>query len=453
MIRFFEDKEVHMGRACGRWWPMVAVSVMVSAHLSGPPGSWSMTLDEAVRIALKSSPEVRREEAGRSAARRVVSQAAGQRLPTVSLALSYEEGRTAFELPVIGPAGPTGGSALNVFDVANPFQTAISASLPLYTGGSLPGRLAQARAVLRAADRTVEARRRAVVLRVTVAYHGVLRAAALADAAVAAVNRSREIYRTTYKLHQAGLRSKADLLRSEVAMAAVERDFLLATNALELARSEFNDALCRDLNAPVDLVPDSGEPQELAVAVDEEIGRALTGRPELLALHEQVSAQEGVIRAARSSMLPAVSLNASGTVVDRHPSASPGRASWRVGGGLSWTLFDGAVGLNRYREAVEAREQARSSVQALERRIGLEVKQAYLGVREAFDRIGLADRRVRSAREGYRAEESGFREGRASQADLLNAQADLASAEAEMAAARHDHLIAWARLRFAVGAE
>lgn len=402
---------------------------------------------------MKNRPEILREQSAREAARGAVSQALGSYLPKVNLSLSYEEGRSAFEMPEIGASGPIGRSILARYAVSNPFRTQISASLPLYSGGEIPGRLAQSRASLRAAERTLEAQRQAIVLRVTEAYYGVLRADALMNGATASLNRSREIYRTTYKLAEVGMRSKAELLRSEVTMASAERDFLLAANALELARSTLNDAMARDLDAPVEPDTTLSDPQDLSSSVDDAISRGLRLRPDLLALREQASAMDGAVRAVRSSLLPGASLNANYAVVDDRPSVRKGRASWFLGGGLNWAIFDGRISLSRYREALHAREGMRYSVEVLERRVALEVKEAYLAVREAFDRIGLADRRLGSAREGYRAAEASYRAGKTAQSDLLGAQADLVAAEAENATARYDHLIAWARFRYLEGSE
>ncbi|MSS72335.1 MAG: TolC family protein [Candidatus Latescibacteria bacterium] len=427
--------------------------ILILAHLTTPPPLPCLTLDEAIQRALENSPDLRRAQSNRNAVRQTVSQATGRYLPQVTFSLNYGKGRNAFELPDFGPGGATGGSTLQRFDISNPFRTQVSVSVPLYTGGALSGQVHATRAALRAADQTVKQQRQTMVLRVRETYYGVLRATDLVKASVSSVERARELYRVTSKKFDAGVRPRSDVLRAEVAMASAERNFLLATNALELARSALNDAIGRDLNALVEVEPPSLEPQELMTSVDEDIARATRDRPELQALREQAAGLEGTVRAARSALLPGAALTGDYAVADTHPSASPDRSSWVVGGALRWVVFDGAVSLSRYRETLYAQEGARQAVEALQRRIALEVKQAYLGVREAFDRISLADRQVRSAQESFRNIEAAYREGMAVQVDMLDAQASLSAAEAEAAVARYDHLIAWARYQFAIGAE
>ena len=85
------------------------------------------------------------------------------------------------------------------------------------------------------------------------------------------------------------------------------------------------------------------------------------------------------------------------------------------------------------------------------RGISLEVKDAYLRLREARDKIGVAQVAVEQAEENFRINAERFKEQVATTTEVLDAQTLLTQARSNYFNALSDYNIAWARLDRAMG--
>ena len=212
-----------------------------------------------------------------------------------------------------------------------------------------------------------------------------------------------------------------DLLAARVALANAEQLRLRAANALELANAGYN----RLLGEPLERVPELNErgveegmsPESRPL--DALVGAALANRGELDVLDARAGELEAMSRAERGRLLPQVSLvgaysHLETTVLDREDFST-------VGVGVRWTLFDG--GQVRQRAAAMARSgrAARLRLDDLRSRIGLEVREAWLGVAEADARRIAAREAVAQAEENLRISRELYGAGLASNTQVLEA--------------------------------
>ena len=95
--------------------------------------------------------------------------------------------------------------------------------------------------------------------------------------------------------------------------------------------------------------------------------------------------------------------------------------------------------------------QAKDAKIQVEDSISLEVKDAYLRLREARDKIGVAEVAVEQAEENFRINAERFKEQVATTTEVLDAQTLLTQARSNYFNALSDYNIAWARLDRAMG--
>jgi len=427
------------------------------AVLAAP--AWSqnaLTLEEAVRLALKQNPAMEASQAGVEAASARIDQARSGYLPK----LNYSESWQRSNNPVfvfsslltqhqftennfaIGP--------LNRPDAMNNFQSRISVEQPIYDAGMTAK--AKRTAELGRAVAAEQSRRTSmeVIAGVARAYYGaVLAAEALKVAEEAKKSAEADLARAE-AIRAAGMATDADVLSIRVHLAAVNEQLIRRSNDVELARAALNDALGMpldrrfDLTTPLKPIPLSNLPLE------EYARRGLLERPELR--QARLAAQIGETQAslARSSFLPMVVFQAA-FEADRQRFVDRGGANWISAIGMRWNLFNGGQDKARMEEARQQTRQAQALARRGESAIKLQVESAYLDWKAAQKRIEVASAALASAEESLRITKNRYANGLATVTDLLRTETALLETRTRHLAAVHDQRVAAAMLELAAG--
>jgi outer membrane protein TolC len=198
-------------------------------------------------------------------------------------------------------------------------------------------------------------------------------------------------------------------------------------------------------------------PPRIDRTVDEVLNEALYRRPDLLAGVAKLRATDAEIAAARSELLPKLSLNArvdgffADLKLNNIPPFSTQQPREAVTLNLSWPLYDGGLLRNKLRLAKSQREAAADELQG-------RTDQALRDVALAYDQIDTGLRQYKAAIALQTASETAFRSARDTYAqglgtftDAVTAQTGLASARAVVARAHAQSLINAAALAFAMG--
>ena len=384
-----------------------------------PAAMAAETLQQAWARALERDPSLLAAEADRQSADARTRAVRAARLPTVEIGGTYTRYDTAPSLEVTTPAFAF--TSPPIFDGSDAVMADARITLPLYTGGSTSASIRAASHGARAAEAGLRQSRADLKLEVAVRYAMVLRARRALAAAEASVASLTAHASDVDAMVSRELVASNDLLAARVALANAEQLRLRAANALELANAGYN----RLLGEPLERVPELNErgveegmsPESRPL--DALVGAALANRGELDVLDARAGELEAMSRAERGRLLPQVSLvgaysHLETTVLDREDFST-------VGVGVRWTLFDG--GQVRQRAAAMARSgrAARLRLDDLRSRIGLEVREAWLGVAEADARRIAAREAVAQAEENLRISRELYGAGLASNTQVLEA--------------------------------
>lgn len=406
---------------------------------SNPPPR--LTLDEAIRTALREHPDVKRARAALETARARTAQARADYFPHISASGFGKQGLS-------GASGALGLSGL----VTSPLFRDLGASATLFQNIYDFGRTAhQVRATRWAAislERALEAQRAWVTLNVERAYYRALQAQRLVGVSRKVLQERRLTARRAAAFHRAELTSKVDVTLAEANVARAELDLMRAEEQLATAFAELNHAMgiigepAYQLEEPkivIEPLPD------LAALLDEAARR----RPDLLALDAQIRADEQIVARTRSERRPRfVGLWSGGWV--RFSTYSIGRLM--LGAlGLYVPLFTGGQVKNRIKEAQARLEQTRAAYEKLAQDMRLQVQRAYRALMTARESIGVNQRLVERAREARRLAQLRYRAQLSSFVELLSAEAEAARAEAAYAESGYAYKIAQAVLRYASG--
>lgn len=461
-------------------WP-VAAAFLILTGLAAPcraGETLSLTLGQAIEIALESNRTLGAAQASEEAARARLAQANAAFLPKVTGSASYTrlDEVPYMDLSQFGdmfpPASSVYGSptsrvwaypgGLSVLGARQEkiyigdddvYTVALEVQQPLFTGGALLNARAAASHGLRTAEGTTRRTEQETAFNVTEAYVNLVRARAALAVANDAVERMRSHLKDLEAMYAEGMILESEIMRARVQKAEVDLGQNSAAHVVRLAAAALAFAMGVDPGTAIDPVDDLTEGGVAERTLEEWTGLALRSRPDLEGVSEAVKAAGNAVAIARSEYLPQI------VAIGSYAWDRPNRTyepefyeHWSATLALEMNIFDWLGRENRVREARANRRGAEHGLAMMEDVVKLDVKQGYLELDEAVIAVGIAERGVVQARESMRVTGESFRSGVATNSDVLDAQTDLTAAEMNRISALARLRIAEAGLRLATGA-
>jgi outer membrane protein TolC len=429
----------------------------VRASGGTPARSESLSLAEALAIALERSPRLRATGAAVAQARAAVQEAHSEGLPNGSLlAIGALQGP---EAGIRIPGGPE--------ETFQPGQTA-----SLGAGGQVPIDLnGRVRATTRAARRgevAAEARRdadrQAVVRDVAFAYLDALEADELAAVAAAQLSQAELRRRVTQVRLSAGTVTGLEALAADTELANASEARIAADTGARQARGTLNTLLGRQPETPVQLErPPAAEPGSAVVAAaraaaaagPEETVRTLrtaaeAGRPDLRAAAAEVEQAEHSVEAAKANRRPGFALN--WTYLVRRPAILLGGHYWWLGLSVLQSLFDGGKTSAQIAAARATLEQRQAQAENTRLQVANQVQNAWLQLRSAGEHADAAEAQEAQAGESARLIGVSYQAGTRTALDLATAQTGWLNAHAAAVRARYEAARARVAVAYVTGA-
>lgn len=329
----------------------------------------------------------------------------------------------------------------------------IEMQVPLFTGGRLSAGIAAARAGESAASALQAGTAADLRLAVAKAYVDVLRAERGLQTATAAVSSLQAHRHDVAALVERELAPLSDRLAADVSLAHAEEGRLAAEHGLALARAAYNRAVGEPQDREVVLSPNLPEAGTAAMAAERSLGELLAAaqqsRPELAALRARNDQLDAAADAESRRRLPQVVLTGGwqhlgSQLLDRQDYS-------QVGIGVQWQLFD--AGGTRERTAALRLAATAAARRADDARSGIElqVRGAWMAVRDATARLAVATAAVAEAVENERQSRELYGAGLAANTQVLDALRLLTGARADRDTAEFDQALSRLTLAHAVG--
>ncbi len=465
-----------------------SAAVMVAAFATFAPAgaqeSAALSLDQAVRSAIRQNRDVRSARYALEEANKRVKEAWSGVYPSLDFNASYTRNvsPTLAFLParIFDPnAGPDDYIGVQ-FGADNQWNSTISLEQPLFSAAAFLGVGAAGR-FKNLQEEMVRGLTQGVVTRVRASYYQLLLQQEQMRLITKSVERLRQSLAETRSLNSAGLASDYDVLRLEVALANLEPNLQRAENAVLQAQRQ----LALELDLPADQrlevrgslatmnlddlgANDEANREVLAFAgfrgegmeaVDEAVRMAQELRSDLRQLTLTESLRKTEMRLEQVQALPRISFFGN-YVISAQDNNAPNffargdgqRAYARnVGVRVSMPIFSGFGRVARI-------EQKRAALRQAETQSGLVEDQARVQVRNLVEQTDEALARARAqrmavgqAQRGYEIASAQYREGLSSQLELTDAEVALRQSEFNYAQAVFDFLIARAQLDQATG--
>jgi outer membrane protein TolC len=440
-------------------WSTIVAAVLVACgatlSVAQEPGK-PLTLTRAIEVALVTSPLLQAAQHQVEAATAAIAQARAAFLPK----LQAQESLTWADNPVFAFSSKLNQGRfrqddfavhrLNHPPVAQNFKTSLALEQPLYTGGKASLGLKQAELLHQASTYSLSRQQQDVILQVVKAYYGVLRVQAdleVLRAALHAAEANRSLAQVRF---EAGLVVESDVLSAEVRLATLREQDITATHQLTLSKATLNDVMGLPLETPYEVSErltqrPSRYPQLEGLEV-----LALEQRPDYQQLGLEVQTVEHGIALARAAFLPTFSATAN-YEVNNHTLVGEGQDSWLVGLQVQWNLFNGLADRAKVTAAQADTARLKALRARMASRIQLEVKEAWLILQAAQQRISVAAGAVAHAQESLRLIRERYEAGLTTIVDLLAGEAALTRAQGNLTLALYEQNIGMAALEFALG--
>lgn len=413
------------------------------AQASASAPARAVTLEEALRLAHESNPQVVSATGAISSAQAAERSARGAYLPSLSL----NAGTSLAGSNTIGTPGA--GSSLG--GTSDSYSAGLSASWDVYTGGRRGAEREAAQAETRAAQASLTAQRANVSLDVERAFYEVLRTEDLATVASSRIQRAEEGVTAAQQRLQLGSATRSDLLRAQLELNTARGDLLQAQTERDAAQL----SLGRLVGADAAVTATPGAESQVDAMDDAEASALLADiereAPAVLAARAQTESAAAGVDAARSQYLPSIRVSSGYDWQNQDPVFDQSRTNWSVGLGVSYPLFNG---YQREESVVRARAQQTASQASLAdavRGVRTDAARALGQLRLAQERITLAEQAATTAQEDLRVQRERYRLGSTTILELLTSQEALVQAETDVVTSRYDYQVARAELQALTG--
>jgi len=394
----------------------------------------SLSLDDALRLALQNNGLARAALAESDAADARLAAARANLYPSIDLSSSTT--RTRIE----------GGG---VIADTTQRQNGFGLEWLLLDNGQRELRIRQSSRTAEATRQSTRETLRRVLFQTARAYYEVLRRKELLQVADTAVRRAETLLEVAKAQAEVGAAPQKDVLQAEADLANARVQQIQARNALRLAETDLKRLIGWEAQKPLpDLTaPDAPPTPDPALSVEQLWQRARLQRPDLRDAELRLQISRLGLDAARLNSLLRLQISARGFREYDPNSRTQGSISIVA----SYPLFDGGLTRAALREAEASLQSAQFRLQQAERDAYAEVESALLSVREASERLEASRIAVAAAQRNFDAAQESLREGVGTIVEVLTAQLALITAETNLVQATYDAAVAELQLRLATG--
>jgi len=424
---------------------LISVGVAGAQEVAAP-----LTLEESIAIALRQSVIIQSAKEGVLASEARRKEAVTGFLPKLSTTYNYTRNDPA---PYINQPPPSAINTLTIGTQDN-YTWSLDARQPLFTGGRLEANYEISRLGVDASKHEEIGTVQDIVLEVKRSYYTILKAKHLVGVAKQSVEQFIAQKDLAKNFYEVGLVPRNDYLQAEVRLADGTQSLVRAENRLEEVHARFNTILRRPISTPVAVV-DILDYKPYGKNFDECLEAAMNNRPEIQVFALKAEQAGKKVKAVESEFYPSVNLVGSyqryGDTADLNGSVYKNPENWTVAAVATWDLWE--WGRTKYsRDASVSQErQAQNALTNVKDQVALDVKNAWLAVKEAEKLIAVTQKAIEQAEENYRINQERYREQVSRMTDVLDALTLLTFARASWSNALSDYQIALAALDRAMG--
>ena len=336
----------------------------------------SLTLDEAIAIALRDNRDILIKAQDIKKAKEKISEAKADFFPSLNFTGTWADAR-----------------GLYAKDIAS-VKTQATLKQYLYKGGKTINTITYNEYGVSVAQALVDKTKLEIIFNVQKAFYTLLLAQEYSGINKEILDNVKAHLSSQSLRYQNGQVSESDILNINKSMSNIEEAYELSLNQIQAAQSLLKNLLYAQDNIKINPQGEFLYEQD-EVAYDEAFLKAMRTRPEIQQYEAQQAAAKKSIEIARADSRPAI--YASWDYYSSSVSSltfSPTKA-WNdynlIGLTFSWPVFDGWATRHKVEQSIVDLKEAELSKQKIVRDIALELKTAYLSLKNSIAGIKTAE--------------------------------------------------------------
>ena len=421
----------------------LAVAGMAQTPTLAP--AQSLTLPQAVAIAIQNHPRIAAAQNTESAAGQRITQARAPYYPAVSGEITGSQANSLSRV---------GAGFLTTSSLFTRQGEGIEVNQLITDLGRTGNLVASAKLQAQASAQTTQATRFDVILGVNRAYFGVLESQALVRVAQETVSARQTLDDQVTALGKAQLKSQVDVSFADVNLSEAKLLLIRAQSNLQQSFVDLARALGQDAAPPQYQLTDGPAPGAPPATVEDLVTQAVMNRPELADLRFRYQAARKFETAEKDLKHPSVSLMAVGGAlpyIDQNPRVAP-EGYEGIAINVDIPIFNGHLFSAREQAARYEALAANQRVRDLQQQVEHDVRAAWLNATTAYQRIPVTAELVSQAMLAQDLAQGRYDLGLASIVELTQAQLNLTQAQIENVGAQYDYQSAFAFLQYTIGA-
>lgn len=420
---------------------LVAVTLMASAK------SKTLTIDKAIEIALKHSPDV---DISRFDFKRAIERT------------KFQEG---YYLPRLDLGAGAGGQGIEFTgqDTLNGTTLIgnLSASQLLYDFGKTSGRISAANEEANALEASLNQFISNKILLVKARYYDVLKIKSIIQVNKKNIKLQEGQLRRAQRYYESGIKTIIDVSDATVRLTQAELELNNSEYELKLRRAILEQTMgyvpyngkYKLYHKKLDLPNVSRYLPKISTSISQLEGFAYDHRYELKSSKYLVESSKYLVESEKGGYLPTLSLRGDYTahnVADDFIDLTPDR-QWQAGIGLEWNLFAGHQTDASVQEAKISALKAASSVDDVRLLIKRQVIESSLGVQRTKDSVTLSESIAKASFKKFVQAQKRYENDLSDYIELQEAQQGYIQSLADLVNTYYDYYISVAQLDFSVG--
>ncbi len=424
-----------------------ALVILLLSPLLARAQSAGLSVDGAVKLAMKNNTSVANAERGRLIYKEKIREYWGGVYPQLSASAQYTRNIEKSSIFF-------GGRKIEM-GLDNAYAASLDLNQVLWAGGKVHTGIEMAAIYSDSSAEQLRAAQNVVKKAVTQLYYAVLLSKAMADIQKETLELAKQHLATIEAQYKQGLASDLAVLRQKVEVSNNEPAVMQNLNYYEAGLLELKNLLGMDPDAPLALSGSMGCAAQSAPPLEKLYAKAMASRPEyrLADLRKKLALENITIE--KAGHYPYLGAYATKQFQGQTNGSFPGadESTWSMSAGLrlSLPLFSGGAVVSKIKQAQLEMDIAGENLKSAGREVRIAVKKAWLEQNEAAQRLASQTTAVETARTALAATELRFRNGLAGQLDLNDATLALNRAQTLYTQAQHDACSASAELAWAIG--
>lgn len=408
-------------------------------------GTVDLNLPKTVQMALDYNRDIKNSQYALKKAEYTIDEARAGKAPVVDYTFSTQRSRAT-------DASLAASRSTNA--ISNAFGNNLSVTIPLYTGGKVEGNIDVAKLGKTNAQEDILRVEQATKYSAIQGYYALLAYQELQGVYHEAVDNLQGHLDNVQAQYNVGTKAKVDVLSSDVSLANAKTTAITSDNNVAVAESNLNNILGLPLETKLNLADHQLPFDTYNISLQEATDYAMKYRPEVLQAAIAVQEAERNIDIANAGNKPTVSVTGGNNWADNtFPGIDANKRSWNIGAGVTYNFYDGGATKAKVNQAKQDLLVARETEQKTREAVQLEVKQAYLNIRSAAQKVEETQTVVDQARENYRIQNIRYQAGVGINLDVLDAQLSLNEAQVNHIQALYDYNVGIAKLEQVMGVD